>query len=74
VAVSDYFTSEERQRQDALNRSWDAAQAHLADPRARLRIEAALADLDSRAPAPAVIPSEFLASAGMSDRLGDATG
>jgi hypothetical protein len=80
VAVHDYFTAEEQLRQDALNRSWAAAQAHVADPGARRRIDAALADLDSRPPAPAITPSEFLVSvgvggmAGVSDRLDDPAG
>ena len=67
--MQDYFTAEERERQDALNRSWEAAHRHLADPAARRRIEAALTDLDAREPAPPITASEFLAAAGLSDQL-----
>ena len=69
MAVQDYFTAEERERQDALNRSWEAARVHLADPAARRRIDAALRELDAREPAPPITPSEFLASVGLSDQL-----
>lgn len=67
MTVRDYFTDEERERQEALDGSREAARAHLADPEARARIDAALADMDSRPPVPVISSEEFLVSVGLGD-------
>jgi len=52
---------EERERQDALDRSWEQAQRDLADPELRDYLEASLRRLDAGEPAPLLTREEFLA-------------
>jgi hypothetical protein len=52
---------EERERQDALDRSWAQAQRDLADPELRDYLEESLRRLDAAKPAPLLSREEFLA-------------
>lgn len=55
------LTPEQLRRQEALDRSWEAAQRGLADPEFRAYLEASLRRLDEKAPAPMLTREEFLA-------------
>jgi hypothetical protein len=48
----------EQAGQAALEASWRAARRHLANPKTRAQLEAKLAELDTRRPAPQAIPVE----------------
>lgn len=52
---------EERERQEALDRSWAQAQRDLADPEFRSSLEESLRRLDAQEPAPLLTREEFLA-------------
>jgi hypothetical protein len=54
------LTSEQLNRQRALDRSWTAAQRDLADPEFRARLEAVIRRIDDGEPAPRLSREEFL--------------
>lgn len=58
---------EERERQEALDRSWAQAQRDLADPEFRGYLEESLRRLDAREPAPLLTREEFLAQTQIPD-------
>jgi hypothetical protein len=55
------LTPEQLRRQEALDRSWAAAQRDLADPEFRAYLEESLRQLNEKAPAPLLTREEFLA-------------
>ena len=57
----DTLTPEQLHRQEALDRSWEAAQRGLADPEFRAYLEQSMRELDERPPAPLLTREEFLA-------------
>jgi hypothetical protein len=65
VAVPAHFSDQDRERQAALTRSWEAALRDHADPEVRARVDAKLAELESEPPALPITGDEFLASVGI---------
>lgn len=53
------YSAKERERQEALNRSWQAVQRDMADPERWDRIQAAIAEVDAR-PEPATVTHDEL--------------
>jgi hypothetical protein len=48
MAIQAHFSDEDRERQAALTRSWEAANRDFVDPEFRALVDAKLAELDSR--------------------------
>jgi hypothetical protein len=69
MAIQAHFSDEDRERQAALTRSWEAANGDYADPEFRALVDAKLAELDSRPPVAPITGDEFLASAGIDPPL-----
>ncbi len=65
MAIQDFFSDEERERQAALTRSWEAGKRLLSDPEVRARVKARLAEIDSHLPAEPLTGDEFLARVGV---------
>jgi Mg-chelatase subunit ChlI len=57
----EWFTSEERARQEALNRSWLSARRAVEDSTVRARLEAAIAEVDARSEPETVTVAELRA-------------
>jgi hypothetical protein len=61
------LTPEQRERQEALDRSWAGAQRGLADPEFRRYLEESMRRLDEKEPAPFLTREEFLAQTRLPD-------
>jgi hypothetical protein len=69
MAIQAHFSDEDRERQAALTRSWEAANRDFVDPEFRALVDAKLAELDSRPPVAPITGDEFLASVGIDPPL-----